>query len=160
MFSTHTPKSPGPSPSRRDGGFSLVEIVVVVTLMGMAAAFAVPRYTSLANHTRASEVQALGAHLREAVQAAHAQYLASGSTLDAAQLRGRAVSLQNGYPEATGSGIGNAIVDWGGFVTKTGPSTVTFFKTGAPADSECSVTYKAAEPSAAGTITNINITGC
>ena len=148
-------------PAQNTLGFSLIEIVVVVSLLGMAAAFAVPRFTSLANRTRASEVQALSGRLRDAVQSAHSQFVASGSTLAAAKFRGKAVVLKNGYPEASNAGIANAVLDWGGFTTRSAPSFVVFFKTGAPFDAQCSVTYQEApEPSTAAVITDINISGC
>jgi MSHA pilin protein MshA len=148
-------------PAPKNLGFSLVEVVVMVTLLGMGAAFAVPRFTSLANRTRASEVLALSNELRSVAEAAHSQFVAAGSHLSAASLKGKAVALKNGYPEATASGIGNAITDWGSFTTKTTPSLVVFFKTGAPSDSQCSVTYKGApEPAVAAVITDINISGC
>jgi MSHA pilin protein MshA len=150
-----------PHPAPKNLGFSLVEVVVVVTLLGMGAAFAIPRFTSIANRTRASEVLALSNELRSAVEAAHSQFVAAGSHLAAASLKGKAVALKNGYPEASSSGIGNAIIDSDGFTTKITPSFVAFFKTGAPSDSQCSVTYKAApEPAIAAAITDINISGC
>jgi MSHA pilin protein MshA len=150
-----------PHPAPKNLGFSLVEVVVTVTLLGMGAAFAVPRFTTLANRTRASEVLALSNELRSAVEAAHSQFVAGGSHLSAATLKGKAVALRNGYPEASASGIGNAVIAWDGFITKTSPSIVVFFKTGAPSDSQCSVTYKAApEPAIAAVITDINISGC
>jgi type II secretory pathway pseudopilin PulG len=152
---------PSDRPPSKTLGFSLVEIVVVVTLVSMGTAFAVPRFTSLANRARASEVLALSAGLRDATQVAHNQFVASGSNLLAAKLKGKAVVLKNGYPDATSSGIGNAVVDSGGFITKSNPSSVTFFKTGAPLDTQCSVTYRAAShPSIAATITDINLSGC
>jgi MSHA pilin protein MshA len=142
-------------------GFSLVEIVVVLTLLGMATAFAIPRFTSLANRTRASQVVALSTSLRDAVQASHAQFVASGSTLPAAKLKGRVVVLKNGYPDVTNRGIGNAVTNWGGFTTRTTPSFVVFFRTGAPLDAQCSVTYREASgPSLAAVVTDINISGC
>jgi MSHA pilin protein MshA len=154
-------KSLSHQPAQKARGFSLVEIVVVASLVGMAAAFAVPRFTSLANRTRASEVQALSARLRDAVQSAHAQFVASGSTLAAAKVGGKPVVLKNGYPEASSAGITNAVLEWGGFTTKNTPSLVVFFKTGAPFDTQCSVTYQAApEPATAAIITDINISGC
>jgi hypothetical protein len=52
-------------------------------------------------------------------------------------------------------------VDWGGFITKSNPSFVTFFKAGAPLDAQCSVTYRVApQPSIAAAITDINTSGC
>jgi type II secretory pathway pseudopilin PulG len=152
---------PSGLPLSRTLGFSLVEIVVVVTLVAMGTAFAVPRFTSLANRARASEVVALSASLRDATQVAHNQFVASGSTLTAAKLKGKAVVLKNGYPDATGAGIGNAVVDSSGFTTKSNLSSVTFFKTGAPMDAQCSVTYKAAShPSIPATVTDIKLRGC
>jgi MSHA pilin protein MshA len=145
----------------RARGFSLVEIVVMVTLLGMGAAFALPRFTSLGNRVRASAVLDLSKELRIAVEAAHSQFVAGGSHLAVATLQGKAVALKNGYPEASDSGIGSAIIDWGGFTTRTHSSFVVFFKTGAPSDSQCSVTYKAAtEPDSAAAITDINVSGC
>ena len=142
-------------------GFSLVEIVVVLTLMGMAAAFAVPRYTSLSNRTRASEVMALSRDLREAALAAHAQFVSSGSALAVATLNGKAVRLKNGYPAPTASGIESAIVDWGNFTTKASSSFVVFYKTGAPIDTQCSVTYRAASvPNAPATVSDVKLGGC
>ena len=133
----------------------------MLTLMGMAAAFAVPRYTSLANRTRASEVLALSDNLREATLTAHAQFVLSGSTLTAATLNGKAVLLKEGYPAPTSSGIESAIVDWGSFTTKTNPFFVVFYKTGAPIDAECSVTYQGAmSPAKPAVITDIKLGGC
>jgi MSHA pilin protein MshA len=154
-------KSQSHHPTQKPRGFSLVEIVVAVSLLGMAAAFAVPRFTSLANRARASEVQALSARLRDTVQTAHAQFVASGSTLSEAKVSGKPVVLRNGYPEASDAGIANAVLDWGGFTTKSTSSLVVFFKTGAPLDAQCSVTYKGApEPSTAAVVTDINLGGC
>ena len=151
----------GPHPAAKNLGFSLVEIVVIVTLLGMGAAFAIPRFTSLANRTRASEVLALSNDLRTAVEAAHSQFVVAGSHLSAVTLKGKVVALKNGYPDASTGGIGNAITDWGGFTTRTNSSFVVFYKTGSPSDAQCSVTYKAAsEPAIAAAITDINISGC
>ncbi len=81
--------------------------------------------------------------------------------MSAASVKGRAVALRNGYPEASTAGIGAAVVDWGSFTTSTNPSFVVFFKIGAPSNAQCSVTYKAApEPAVAAVISDINTTGC
>src|ERR1700675_3547576 len=92
-------------------GNSLVELVVVVTMLGIIASFAIPRFTHLKNDVRASEVVALSVNLRSAAAAAHAQYLESGARLSAATMKGRSVQLKNGYPEAGADGIRAAIAD-------------------------------------------------
>ncbi len=54
-------------PSRsRSEGFSLVELVVVITLLGLLCSLAIPRFTRLENDARASEVLALSLNLRSA----------------------------------------------------------------------------------------------
>ena len=43
-----------------------VELVVIVTMLGIIASFAIPRFTRLNNDVRASEVVALSVNLRSA----------------------------------------------------------------------------------------------
>lgn len=142
-------------------GISLVELVVAVTVVGMLAAFAVPRFTHLENNVRASEVATLSAKLRSAAAAAHAQYLRSGARLSSVTLEGRAVQLKNGYPDATSNGIRRAIVDASEFTATSTPTSVTYSKSGAPAAALCAVTYVASPAaSSAATITDLNTSGC
>jgi type II secretory pathway pseudopilin PulG len=75
--------------SRMRRTITLIEAVVLASLVGIVTAFAVPRFTRLANGVRASEVTALGAKLRHAAQTAHAQSLAPGSHLSAVGWAGK-----------------------------------------------------------------------
>jgi Tfp pilus assembly protein FimT len=141
--------------------FSLVEVVVMASLIGIIASFSVPRFTRLANHARAAQVIALRDNLRNATEFAHAQYVASGATLASATIGGNVVELKNGYPDASGSGIGMAVLDQGGFTSRAGAGSITFFKTGAPSSGQCSVTYGAATlPNSAAIIANVETSGC
>jgi MSHA pilin protein MshA len=147
--------------SPRHDGYSLIEVVVLVSLVGIVAAFAAARYTRLANRVRATEVVALGANLRNAVQAAHAQFVASGAHLSASTVEGKKIHLKNGYPDIGPNGIRNAVFDPDGFTAQEGAGYVTFSKTDAPSAQQCAVTYQAAPvPSTAATITNIETSGC
>jgi MSHA pilin protein MshA len=119
----------------RNSGFTLIEGVVLASLVGIAAAFAVPRFTRLANNVRASEVITLGANLRSAAQAAHAQFLAPGAHLSAITLDGKIVTLRNGYPDVTASGIRNAIFDADGFTANESADSVIFIRADAPSGS-------------------------
>lgn len=142
-------------------GFSLVDTVVAASLVGIIASFSVPRFTCVANHARATQVVALGASLRNAAEAAHAQYLASGATISTATVAGEAIELKNGYPDASNRGISHVVLEWGGFTAIPNRGFVTFFKTGAPSGERCSVTYYAAPvPSSAAAVRNIETSGC
>jgi MSHA pilin protein MshA len=147
--------------SSRSSGFTLVEAVVLASLVGIVTAFAVPRFTRLGSGVRASEVTALGAKLRHAAQAAHAQFLAPGAHLSVITMGGKTVILKNGYPDATANGIRNAIFDSDGFTACEGADSVTFIRADAPSGKQCSVTYHAApEASSAATITDPDTSGC
>jgi Tfp pilus assembly protein PilE len=142
-------------------GFSLVDVAVIASLIGIVACFSVPRYTRLANHARAAQVMALRDNLRDAVKTAHAQYVASRATLASATIAGNAIELKNGYPDASGNGIGMVVLDREGFTANAGAGLVTFLKTGAPSGEQCSVTYRAATlPNSAAIIANVETSGC
>jgi MSHA pilin protein MshA len=142
-------------------GSSLVELMVLFSLVGMVSAFAIPRYTRLANKARATQVMTLSGMLRGVARTAHQQYLASGSKLDAATLEGRAVSLKNGYPDASTRGIRAVMVDSAGFTTKSTPNSVMFMKKGAANADQCAVIYSVAEPQVTSeTLTKLVIDGC
>ena len=134
---------------------------MLASLVGIVAAFAVPRFTRLGSGVRASEVTALGAKLRGAAQTAHAQFLIPGSHLLGVTMGGKTVTLRNGYPDATANGIRNAIFDSDGFTASEDADSVTFIRADAPSGKQCSVTYQAApEASSAATITDPDISGC
>src|ERR1700722_14376082 len=138
-----------------------VELVVIVTMLGIFASFAIPRVTHVKNDMRASEVVALSVNLRSAAAAAHAQYLESGAKLSAATMKGRTVQLKNGYPGAGADGIRAAIGDPSGFAVNATSLSVNYTKTDAPAPAQCAVTYHAAPAAASeATITDLQTSGC
>ncbi|MDZ7767961.1 MAG: prepilin-type N-terminal cleavage/methylation domain-containing protein [Woeseiaceae bacterium] len=59
-------------------GFTLIELVVVIALLGILAAFALPRFASLESEARAATVQGLAGSLRSASAMAHGLYLRAG----------------------------------------------------------------------------------
>jgi hypothetical protein len=135
--------------------------MMLFSLVGMVSAFAIPRYTRLANHARATQVMALSGILRGVARNAHEQYLAAGSKLEAATLEGKAVALKNGYPDASTRGIRAVMVDWAGFTSKATPNSVIFMKKGAANAQQCAVIYSVAEPQVtAETLTKLVVDGC
>jgi MSHA pilin protein MshA len=142
-------------------GSSLIELVVLFSLVGMVSAFAIPRYTRLGNEARATQVMALSGILRGVAKSAHQQYIASGSLLAAATLEGKAVALKNGYPDASTHGIRAVVIDWAGFTTKATPDSVVFMKKGAAVAAQCAVTYNVAESLvSAESIIKLDTNGC
>jgi MSHA pilin protein MshA len=131
-------------------GFTLIELVVVITILGILAAFAIPRFAGLEREARIATVQGLAGSVRSAATLAHSLSLAQGLAPDASVTMEGApapITMANRYPEDTS--IINTLVDTTGFTFAAG----VFTKDGAEDPDECSVTYVEAPANGAPTIT-------
>jgi MSHA pilin protein MshA len=121
---------------RSVNGFTLVELVVVVTILGILAAFAVPRFVNLQSKARESAIQSLQGALRSAASLTHSMWMVSGQPAIVA-MEGANITMANGYPNLTT--IDDTLVDAAGFTYDD--TTGIFTKTGAATPATCSVTY-------------------
>jgi MSHA pilin protein MshA len=140
-------------------GFTLIELVVVITILGILSAFAIPRFTALGTSARVAAIGALGGSLQSAAALAHAQYLASGTSPSTVSMEGANVTLANGYPDQ--AGIVAALQSTAGFSNSTTGNVVTFTQNSATNPANCSVAYTIA--TAAGTSASVStptISGC
>lgn len=139
--------------TRKQGGFTLIELVVVIALLGILAAFAIPRFASLEREARSATTQGLSGSVRSAAAMAHGLYLATGVT--PVSMEGNPIAIVNGYPDA--ETIAATLADSTGFSVSDDGTTATFVKTGAPGT--CEVTYTEAavnNPPAVG----VDTSGC
>ena len=122
-------------------GFTLIELVVVIVILGILAAFAVPRFINLQGEAREASVRALEGSVRSSASLARALALATGATASVT-VEGNTVNLTNGYPALDSI---DDTLQTSGFTYV--PATGVFQMDGAPTPANCSVTY--APPAAA-----------
>jgi MSHA pilin protein MshA len=107
--------------NRRQNGFTLIELVVVITILGIMAAFAFPRFAALQTEARVATVDGLAGSIRSAVTLAYSLDRATGANL------------------AT---IDDTLTEYSGFTFT--PATGVFTRDGATTPADCSVDYNEA----------------
>jgi MSHA pilin protein MshA len=137
----------------RPRGFTLIELVIVITVLGVLAAFAIPRFISVDSNARIAAVNSLAGALESAAALGYANCMTSAATSGcstqnpswAGPINGQQYWLNYGWldaGDALNAGQIDSQVDYTGFsVVLVSTAETLFFRADAPNPANCSVAY-------------------
>lgn len=158
-------------PSRPTGGFTLIELVIVLTIVAIMAAVAMPRFVALQRDARMAKTQAVYGAIKSASILAKVRCeldLTAGAgpcTATAGQVNmdGLLIDMENRYPAATAAGIDAATqltaTAEGLVIAGGGVAARTFDIVGATTLAQCRISYTAAASGVAPAVT-VDTSGC
>ncbi|GAM67508.1 MSHA pilin protein mshA [Vibrio sp. JCM 19236] len=149
-------------------GFTLIELVVVIVILGILAVTAAPRFLNLQSDARVSALQGMKGAMAGAGSIVYGKAAINGiETAESGSINNGSTSIAvvYGYPEATSAGIGNAVQgledtnEWQ-LDEQTDRAVVTFADRTDVSGNECSVIYNNAEDETSTPVITVVETGC
>lgn len=129
---------------KRQQGFTIIEMIVVIVVLGILAATAIPRFASVGTEARIATMQGVAGSMNSAREVIRAKWYAAGSTSLAtvAAVDGTSIAVTTGTGATAGmptaAGMVNAVSTSGGISCAAAGTVTTCNPTGF---ASCTVTY-------------------
>lgn len=167
---------------RTTQGFTLIELIIVIVILGILAVTAAPRFLDLSSDATGATLDAVEGSVKSAINVANGKALAQGQTGETGTTTNPALTMAYGYPVAT-LAMMQAILDIDSVAAATGspagsdweikavsgsdPAEIRIYpvgdydgETSGTAEQACYVTYTQAEDADTPPVVNVVKTGC
>jgi MSHA pilin protein MshA len=144
-------------------GFTLIELITVILILGILAAIAAPKFINLTGQARVAALNGLRASVSSAATLANAVSVAQSlGSSTSVTVEGTAVTMAANYPSGAAGGIDVAVrFDTAAYATTSAASPQTFVVKTAPTTAGCSFTYTSATASSVPPVISVaTTTGC
>ncbi|SJL84896.1 prepilin-type N-terminal cleavage/methylation domain-containing protein [Vibrio palustris] len=132
---------------KKQGGFTLIELVVVIVILGILAVTAAPKFLNLQDDARTAAAEGLKGAMKGAAGIVYGKSAINGTEAVSAStvtINGQNIATVFGYPAATSSALGSVVsglgTDWN-LVTGTAAGTVGYSASDNPTTASCYVSY-------------------
>lgn len=91
--------------SFKSSGFTLIELIIVIVILGVLAVTAAPKLVSLEQDAKAADLQAIAGAMKSGIKLVNSKAILQGQTSSSGsvEINGVTIPLANGYPAVDGS---------------------------------------------------------